>query len=129
MSTGQLYIIRDIDTPLLPSNRLLGPLLTASIRFTDHNTRHASIPFDVRHKLKEEIRKWILDHSESTVPDELDARIDEFYVEVAMVIATYNMVSRFLLSTDVGGISDVSVPWPVKRHEVSALCSDFKNDF
>jgi hypothetical protein len=66
-------------------------------------------------KFKEEIRRWLLDRGDCT-----DEDIDAVYVEAAMVVATYNMVSRFLLSTDVAGISDTPVPWPVERNEVSA---------
>lgn len=119
MTTGQLYVIRDVDMPLLPSHWLLGPLLTAAISFTDQSTRDARVPLAVGQKLKEEIRRWFLDHSDSADSDELDANVDAVYVEAAMVVATYNMVSRFLLSTDVAGISDDLVPWPVERHEVS----------
>lgn len=112
-------MIRDVDMPLLPSHWLLGPLLTAAISFTDHSTRDARVPLAVGQKLKEEIRKWLLDHGGSADSDELDASVDSMYVEAAMVVATYNMVSRFLLSTDVAGICDDPVPWPVERNEVS----------
>jgi hypothetical protein len=42
-----------------------------------------------------------------------------------MVVATYNMVSRFLLATDVAGISDMEVPWPVDKKEVSIFSMIF----
>jgi hypothetical protein len=110
LSTGQLYVIRDTDTPLvLPSSRLMGPLLTAALRFTDESTRRAKVPMEVCERFKEGIART-LDGEEG---------VDGVYVEAAMVVGTYNMVSRFLHSTDVGGMSDEGVPWPVEREEVS----------
>ncbi|KAH9923445.1 AhpD-like protein [Epithele typhae] len=47
--------------------------------------------------------------------DELRAALggdDDLFVEAAAVVATYNMVSRFLVATDVAGLSDEPVPWP-----------------
>ncbi len=43
---------------------------------------------------------------------------DNLFVEAAAVVATYNMVSRFLVSLDVGGGSDDLVPWPADEQEV-----------
>ena len=40
-------------------------------------------------------------------------KVDVLCVEAAMVVAAYNLVSRFLLGTDVAGISDMNLPWPV----------------
>ena len=107
LTTGQLYIIRDTDTPLLsPRSRLMDGMITAALRFTDESTREVKVEKEVCERFKEEIGRLY------------GERVDEVYVEAAMVVGTYNMVSRFLVSTDVGGMSDVEVPWPVERTEV-----------
>jgi len=62
-----------------------------------------------------------LNYDRSLPKDELETRVEDLYVEAAMVVATYNMVSRFLLSTDVAGMSDMEVPWPVERKEASSF--------
>lgn len=119
MTTGQLYAIRDTETPLPPSQTVLNPLLTAAITFTDHSTRGAKVPMEVIQELKRQIRELVVKKYPSLSPEDVDAKTDDLYVESAMVVASYNMVSRFLLSTDVAGLSDVEVPWPVERKEVN----------
>ncbi len=42
---------------------------------------------------------------------------EDLLVEAAAVVATYNMVSRFLMSLDVAGMSDEVVPWPADVQE------------
>ena len=66
-------------------------------------------------KFKAEIRFLAV----SSNAEQAEQLTDDLYVEAAMVVASYNMVSRFLLSTDVAGISDLQVPWPVERIEAS----------
>ena len=83
--------------------------MTAALRFTDESTRRVTVSMDVCERFKEEMKKCV----------DIGGDVDEVYVEAAMVVGTYNMVSRFLTSTDVGGISDEDVPWPVERVEVS----------
>ncbi|KAF8877942.1 Alpha/Beta hydrolase protein [Gymnopilus junonius] len=117
LTTGQLYIIRDTETPLPPIQNVLNPLLTAAIGFTDHSTRNVRVPADVIQELKKQIKDWIIIKYPSLTADEVTAKTDDLYVESSMVVASYNMVSRFLLATDVAGISDVEVPWPVDKKE------------
>ena len=74
---------------------------------------------DVIQELKRQLEAFVASGSPSMSSEEVDAKVDDLYVEAAMVVATYNMVSRFLLSTDVAGISDTEVPWPVDKKEVS----------
>lgn len=52
-----------------------------------------------------------------------EERAQDLLVEAAAVVATYNMVSRFLLAVDVAGLSDEEVPWPVDRVEVPVVPS------
>jgi pimeloyl-ACP methyl ester carboxylesterase len=113
-----LYVIRDIDTPvLLPRSRLMDGLMSAALKFTDESTKGVKVEMGVCARFKEEIGRCFG-----------EGEVDEVYVEAAMVVGTYNMVSRFLVSTDVGGMSDVEVPWPVERTEVSVgeFCGDVR---
>jgi hypothetical protein len=48
----------------------------------------------------------------------IEGTVQDLLVEAAAVVATYNMVCRFLLSLDVAGISKIFVPWPFDRAEV-----------
>ena len=47
--------------------------------------------------------------------------LDDLLVEAAAVTATYNMVSRLLLSLDVDGMADDPVAWPYVRQEVRPI--------
>ena len=119
LSTVQLCIIRDTKTPLSPLDSNFTPLDTAAIAFTDHSTRDIRVPMDVIQEFKRQLKVFVVSGNPSMSSEDVDAKVDDLYVEAAMVVATYNMVSRFLLSTDVAGISDMEVPWPVDKKEVS----------
>lgn len=92
-----------------------------ALQFTDESTCLARVSFNIIKKFKSELRNWIVNDNNSLSEDELKSRIEDLYVEAAMVVATYNMVSRFLLSTDVAGLSDMEVPWPIDRKEASSF--------
>lgn len=119
LSTGQLYVIRDVDTPLPPIHALLSPLQIAALAFTDHSTRGVRVPMNIIQEFKDQIKGYVLGTNSSIVgTEEVDATVDDLYVEAALVVGSYNLVSRFLLATDVAGMSDMEVPWPVDRKEV-----------
>ena len=86
---------------------------TTAIAFTDHSTRDVRVPADIIQELKRQLKVFVVSGNPSMSSEDVDAKVDDLYVEAAMVVATYNMVSRFLLATDVAGISDMEVPWPV----------------
>ena len=94
------------------------PLQIVALEFTDQSTRNAYVPLALCEKLKEEIGNW-LSSLGVTDEDERQAKVEDHYVEAVMVVATYNMVSRFLLATDVTGLAGTEVPWPVERKEAS----------
>lgn len=121
LSTGQLCVIRDTKTPLPSLETIFTPLQTAAIAFTDHSTRDVRVPMDVIQELKRQLKVFVASANPSTSSEDVDAKVDDLYVEAAMVVASYNMVSRFLLATDVAGISDMEVPWPADEKEVSTL--------
>ena len=93
----------------------------AAIAFTDHSTRDVRVPMDVIQELKRQLKFFVTTGNPSMSAEDVDAKVDDLYVEAAMIVATYNMVSRFLLATDVAGISDMEVPWPEDKKEVSIL--------
>ncbi|KAF9562048.1 alpha/beta-hydrolase [Agrocybe pediades] len=118
LTSGKLYVIRDIQTPLPAMQHVLTPLQAVAVLFTDHSTRDIRVPMEVVEQFKKELRSLTEDPN----------KIDDLYVEAAMVAASYNMVSRFLLSTDVAGISDKEVPWPVDRKEHRIALPSFPPD-
>ncbi|KAF8815525.1 alpha/beta-hydrolase [Phlegmacium glaucopus] len=117
LSTGQLYVIRDTKTPLPPLKTILTPLQTAAVAFTDHSTHGVRVPMDIIQELKHQLKVFVTSGNPSMSSEDVDSKVDDLYVEAAMVVASYNMVSRFLLATDVAGISDMEVPWPVDKKE------------
>ena len=118
LSTGQLYVIRDAKIPLPPVGTILTSLQTAALVYADHSTRDARVPTPVIQELKHQLKVWVVASNPSLGNEEISIRVDDLYVEAVMVVAAYNLVSRFLLGTDVAGISDMEVPWPVGRQEV-----------
>lgn len=99
LSTEQLYLIRDTNfVPDLESSGILSPLQSAALAFAHHSTSSVQVPAQITLTLAR-----LLDSD----PDLL--------VESAAIVATYNMVSRFLISLDVAGVSDSPVPWPYTK--------------
>ncbi|KDR79197.1 hypothetical protein GALMADRAFT_1228057 [Galerina marginata CBS 339.88] len=117
LSTGQLYVIRDTETPLLPNSTILTPLQNAAVGFTDLSTRDVRVPLEAIKRFKDLIKAWVINENPTMKAEDIDAKVDDLFVEAAMVVASYNMVSRFLLATDVAGLSDMEVPWPVDKKE------------
>jgi len=90
---------------------------TAALRFADASTKDVHVPKaitdDLVHELREHVAKTNPNEDETAQTD----RVQDLFVEASTVVATYNMVSRFLISTDVAGLSDQPVPWGVERKE------------
>lgn len=76
----------------------------AALEFADASTKNVKVPDQIFEELKTELKA--LGNEEDLV------------VEAAAVVATYNMVSRFLISLDVAGKSETPVPWPFDEQEV-----------
>ncbi|KAK7057253.1 carboxymuconolactone decarboxylase [Favolaschia claudopus] len=106
LNTTQLWAIR--DTTSLPPASVLSPLQAAALAFADSSTVSVRVPDEVTAELKEQLKPV-------ASRDALD--VDDLLVEAAAAVSIYNMVSRFLVSLDVAGMSDNSVPWPVDRKE------------
>ncbi|KAF9474651.1 alpha/beta-hydrolase [Pholiota conissans] len=117
LSIGQLYIIRDTETPLPPSPAVLNGLQSAAVAYTDYSTRDIRVPMTAIQEFKDQLKIWAVSANPSMTTEEIEAKTDDLYVEAVMVVSAYNMVSRFLVATDVAGLSDVEVPWPVDKKE------------
>lgn len=115
LSTAQLYVIRDTDTPLPPSVGILSPLQVSALVFADASTRHVRVGKAITNTLFKSLEVWAREQDDKYVEE----RTQDLFVEAAAVVASYNMVSRFLVSVDVGGMSDDEVPWPLERKEAS----------
>lgn len=71
-------------------------------------------------RYKTALRQW---NASVAGDQELEEAAEDLYAEACLVISAYNMVSRFLVSTDVNGLSGSGVPWPLERHEVRRCIS------
>ncbi|KXN80782.1 hypothetical protein AN958_07390 [Leucoagaricus sp. SymC.cos] len=127
LTTAQLYIIRDIGAPLPPAQGILNPLQTTALAFADASTRNVKVPDSVTEALRDELRKWVLKEHSGLTEEEVKDKTDDLFVEAGLVVATYNMVSRFLVAVDVAGFSREDVPWPLDRVEV--CCSSGTRNF
>ncbi|KAK7040729.1 hypothetical protein VNI00_009635 [Paramarasmius palmivorus] len=120
LNTSQLYITRDLDS--LPSRNqpsseydtVLPPLHAAALSFADHSTKNVKVPPDVTAALRKALRDHISSGAQS---ESLETQVEDLLVEAAATTATYNMVSRFLVSLDVAAMADSIVPWPADRAE------------
>ena len=101
LTAPQLTIIRDLHTPLpLPSSPApLSAFQAAALRFADASTYSVNVP----QARVDELKTYLKD--------------DQQLLEAAAVAATYNMVSRLLVTLDVGEQLDVSVPLPETTQE------------
>ncbi|GAA5975109.1 hypothetical protein JCM11641_000039 [Rhodosporidiobolus odoratus] len=96
LTAQQLTIIRDLATPL-PAPSAPAPLSAyqaAALRFADASTYNVSVPQARIDELKEHLKD------------------DQQLLEATAVVATYNMVSRLLVTLDVGDMGEQSVPLP-----------------
>ncbi|GAA5858356.1 hypothetical protein JCM8547_004663 [Rhodosporidiobolus lusitaniae] len=96
LTAQQLTIIRDLYTPL-PTPASPAPLSAyqaAALRFADASTFNVNVPQARIDELKEHLKD------------------DQQLLEATAVVATYNMVSRLLVTLDVGDMGEGSVPLP-----------------
>lgn len=103
LTPTQLTIIRDLHTPLpLPSSPApLSALQAAALRFADSSTFNVKVP------------QSQVDDLKSLLPGEVNQQL----LEAAAVVAAYNMVSRLLISLDVGDMAANAVPLPETEQE------------
>lgn len=96
-----MTIIRDLHTPLpLPSApEPLTAFQAAALRFADASTFSVNVP----QARIDDLKQYLKDEQQ--------------LLEATAVAATYNMVSRLLVTLDVGDMGDVSVPLPETKQE------------
>jgi len=82
--------------------------------FADASTRNVKVGKGITDALTIHLRSWVEVSSHS---GNIEDTVQDLLVEAAAVTASYNMVSRFLVSLDVGCMSDNDVPWPNDRKE------------
>ncbi|KAF8632660.1 hypothetical protein AX17_004793 [Amanita inopinata Kibby_2008] len=117
LTTAQLYVIRDTSAPLPPAKGILSALQTSALRFADASTRNVKVSKEITDDLHRDLLEWMRENDQGSGDVAEADRLQDLYVEAAAVVATYNMVSRFLVTTDVAGLSDDEVPWPIERKE------------
>ncbi|KAF5349054.1 hypothetical protein D9758_012680 [Tetrapyrgos nigripes] len=129
LGTEQLWVVRDFEgLPALRAvgngdnayNSVLSPLQSAALAFADYSTSQVQVPPKVTAALKKALRNFVLSSSSSSQSqDKLDieSQIQDLLVECAAITASYNMVSRFLISLDIATKSDERVPWPASVYE------------
>lgn len=94
LTISQIAVIRDTSTALsddVDPSRALSEVQRAALAYTDWMTRNIQVPLKVFDALKALLS-------------------DQQVVEVTVTVATYNMVSRFLIALDVGDMANVKVP-------------------
>ncbi|KAL0072660.1 hypothetical protein AAF712_000423 [Marasmius tenuissimus] len=116
LTTSQLYIVRDISSLPESSDTTLSSLQAAALAFAHHSTKSVQVPPDVTKALKESLAAKASSEEE----------VEDLLVEAAAITATYNMVSRFLVSLDVAAMTDNVVPWPADyaEHKVPLTSGD-----
>ncbi|KAJ3876723.1 beta-ketoadipate enol-lactone hydrolase [Lentinula edodes] len=110
LTTEQLYVIRDTSFLPSPGNAILSPLQSAALAFAHHSTSTVKVPPEVTLSLANALRSSIASGSNDT-----ESLAQDLLVESAAVVASYNMVSRFLVSLDVAAMSDFPPPWPATK--------------
>ena len=96
LTAAQLTIIRDLHTPL-PTPAAPAPLSAfqaAALRFADASTFSVNVP----QSRVDDLKVYLKD--------------DQQLLEATAVVATYNMVSRLLVTLDVGDMGALEVPLP-----------------
>ena len=118
LTTAQLYVVRDIGTPIPREGGVLSGLQTAALVFADESTKKVKVGKDVVDALMRGLRVLVEAETGRDGTGTVEERTEDLYVEASAVVATYNMVSRFLAAVDVAGLGDNAVPWPLERKEV-----------
>ncbi len=101
LTTAQLLVVRDASHQVSPNTGVFDALQLSALVFAQESTISIKVSEDTMAALK------------ANLNDD-----EDLLVEAAAVVAIYNMVSRFLVSMDVDGMSDEIVPWPADIQEV-----------
>ncbi|KAH0584697.1 hypothetical protein H2248_010224 [Termitomyces sp. 'cryptogamus'] len=113
LNNAQLYIVRDEGTPLPPAPGILTQLQISALMFADASTRNVNVGDQIINALKKDLE--VLARQQNA--ENIEERTEDLLAEAVLVVAAYNMVSRFLIAVDVAGLSDEPIPWPIERKE------------
>jgi len=104
LTTEQLSYLRDLSkrAPSPSSPAPFTPLQAAAFAFADASTRYSKVPNAVYENLKAELSKQL----------PAGVTVEQQLVETTVTTGTYNMVSRFLVATDVDNHANVMTPFP-----------------
>ncbi|UZJ54540.1 hypothetical protein CBS101457_003860 [Exobasidium rhododendri] len=102
VSYDQLSTIGDVQKTLNHSKGTLSPIQQAALNLADEMTTSVKVRDETFDALKKELAKE---------NDNDDAMVNKKMTEALAIVATYNMVSRFLVAVDVD--DHASVPCPV----------------
>ena len=112
LTTPQLSVIRDVASSPSPTG-VLSPIHVAALAFADASTKDIKVSDGVFQGLAKALETLVDDKEKDK-----SEKVEDLLVEAAAVVATYNMVSRFLVSLDVAGKSDDLVPYPFDKEDV-----------
>jgi len=92
----------------------LSAIQLVALDFADASTRAIKVPDSVFARLKDELGKGLSHQlaAENLTKEDLDKKINQQIVEVVATVGGYNLVSRFLVALDVGGMANNDVPLP-----------------
>lgn len=104
LTTEQLVWLRDLTrrAPSVSAPAPFNNLQAAAFAFADASTRHTKVPNSVYDALRTELAKQ--------PPSGIS--VEQQLTEAAVTTATYNMVSRFLVASDVDEHANVMTPFP-----------------
>lgn len=116
LTTEQLVWLRDLSrkAPSAASPIPFNSLQAAAFAFADVSTRHTKVPSSVYEALRAELQKQL--PSGVTVEQQL--------TEAAVTTATYNMVSRFLVASDVDEHANMMTPFPAADCQTRTIFVD-----
>jgi len=94
------------------SGSKLNAVQLAALDYTDASTRAIKVPKEVFERLRDALRKALesQESAKAMAKEELERKVNQQLVEVSATVGSYNLVSRFLLSMDVGDMAEEEVP-------------------
>jgi hypothetical protein len=113
LTTEQLVWLRDLSKkpPTVATPAPFNALQAAAFAFADASTRYTKVPNIVYNTLRSELQNQL--PSGITVEQQL--------TEAAVTTATYNMVSRFLVASDIDEHANTMTPFPAADCQIRTI--------
>ncbi|KAK7435761.1 hypothetical protein VKT23_019458 [Stygiomarasmius scandens] len=111
LNTSQLYLARDTSSLPPSTDSTLNALQSAALAFADQSTAQVRVEPSTTAALVSAL---------TTLANGDKSKAEDLLVECSAITASYNMVSRFLVSLDVAAMRDNIVPWPatIQTHKI-----------